>query len=360
MNSAQASGKKTAVVLFNLGGPTSPESIQPFLFNLFNDPAIIQLPNPFRYLIARLISSRRVKEAQEIYEHLGGSSPLLQNTHDQATALQARLGKGVRVFTAMRYWHPRVSDLVPELVAYEPDEIVMLPLYPQFSMTTSGSSFLEFEQAVAKSGIRAPLKKICCYPQNDGFVRAVSHEIVNTITKSDIDPRRPIRLLFSAHGLPKAVIKKGDPYQMQVEWSVKRTLSHLITPLEAYTWSHVICYQSRVGPMEWIGPATDDEIKRACADEAQIVIIPIAFVSEHSETLVELDIEYRELAEAHKAVAYLRVPTASVNGHFIDALTQLVESARQHSQLDGFMHPRYCPCERKQCLNDNQYVNKTA
>ncbi|MBF0393999.1 MAG: ferrochelatase, partial [Alphaproteobacteria bacterium] len=279
---------RTAVVLFNLGGPDGPDAVRPFLFNLFNDPAIIGAPGPIRWALARFISARRAPVARAIYDRIGGRSPLLELTRAQAAALEAALGADHRVFVAMRYWHPLTEETVAEVFAWRPDRVVLLPLYPQYSSTTSGSSIEAWRKAAAKAGLTAPTEAICCWPTEPGFIGTVARQTAEALAASPPGAR----VLFSAHGLPKKVIAGGDPYR----WQVERTAEAVVAALGVPGLDWLVCYQSRVGPLEWIGPATDDEIRRAGADKVGLVVVPIAFVSEHSETLVELDIEYAELA----------------------------------------------------------------
>lgn len=316
---------RTAVVLFNLGGPDRPEAVEPFLFNLFSDPAIIRLARPLRWLLAKLISRRRAPVAQAIYREMGGSSPLLPNTETQAAALGEALdAKGlgeVRVFIAMRYWHPRASDTARQVAAFAPDRVILLPLYPQYSTTTTASSLKEWQEAAAAAGLAAPSHGVCCYPEEPGFIEAVV-ERLRAVLRSLADGPPP-RVLFSAHGLPKRIVDQGDPYQWQVEQSVAAVLRRL----GEVNLDWQICYQSRVGPLEWIGPSTDSEIEKAARAGRAIVVVPIAFVSEHSETLVELDIEYRKLAENGGAQAYVRVPTVGTDAAFIAGLAELVVAA---------------------------------
>ncbi len=333
---------KRAVVLFNLGGPDAPESVRPFLFNLFNDRAIIGLPQPLRWLVAKLISTRRAPVAREIYGQIGGRSPLLELTQAQARALETSLasqtpGDQFKVVIAMRYWHPFTEEAVSALKDFAPDEITLLPLYPQFSTTTTGSSAKEWAAKAKKAGLDVPTRTVCCYPQQGNFIAA------------HVDALKPhlgdenIRVLFSAHGLPKKIVDGGDPYQWQVEQTVAATVAALNMPGLDY----VTCYQSRVGPLEWIGPSTDDEIKRAGKDGKSLVVVPIAFVSEHSETLVELDIEYGELAHESGVPSYVRVPALGTAKPYIDALTSAVVDA------SGGVAPmggrRICPAGFSQC-----------
>ena len=338
---------KTAVVLFNLGGPDCPEAVQPFLFNLFNDPAIIGAPGPIRWLLARTISRRRAPVAQEIYAKLGGGSPLLQNTVEQAQALEqslqfADLGE-VRCFIAMRYWHPLTEEAVRQVVSYKPDRIVLLPLYPQFSTATTGSSVVAWHRVAAAAGLDVQTTTVCCYPTADGFIQQIAASVDEAL--SLISERRP-RILFSAHGLPKKLVDRGDPYQWQVEQTAAAIVGHLGD--DGLEW--VVCYQSRVGPLEWIGPSTEDEIKRAGADLVPLVVVPVAFVSEHSETLVELDIEYAKLAKEHGVPRYERVSTVGVTTVFIDGLVEVVRGILAVDQTPcGHLGRRLCGQEWKHC-----------
>ncbi len=321
---------KTAIVLFNLGGPDRPEAVKPFLFNLFNDRAIINLPQPLRWLVAKLISTRRTPTAQEIYAHLGGKSPLLDHTKDQARALEQALTGGalgdVKTFIAMRYWHPRADECAAAVRAWHPDQVILVPLYPQFSTTTTQSSITEWHQAATFVELKAPTKTLCCYPEEPGFINAMADLVAQQIETA----QSPFRLLLSAHGLPKKVVDNGDPYQRQVERTGRALMAALAD--RGYTdLDSVICYQSRVGPLEWIGPSTDDEVIRAGKDQVSIVMVPIAFVSEHSETLVELDIEYRELADENKVPGYSRVQTVLTQDKFIKGLAdQVLKTASQN------------------------------
>jgi ferrochelatase len=338
---------KIAVVLFNLGGPDSPDSVEPFLFNLFSDPAIIALPNPLRWLVAKLISKRRASKARSIYAQIGGSSPLLANTNAQARALEAALADlgEVRCFPAMRYWHPLTDEAASAVKAFAPERIVLLPLYPQFSTTTTGSSKRAWERAARALGLSAPAGHACCYPVETGFVAAAADLTARHYALA-AKHGRP-RVLFSAHGLPKKVVAAGDPYQHQVE----RTAAAIAAKLALPDLDSVVCYQSRVGPLEWIGPYTEDEIARAGADKVPLVVVPLAFVSEHSETLVELDIEYREKA-AHDGVPhYERVPTVATHPDFIAGLAAIVRALAggRARACAGAGEPRLCPAELGKC-----------
>lgn len=322
--------RKVAIILFNLGGPDRPEAVEPFLFNLFNDPAIIRVPNPLRWLIAKLVSRRRAPVAREIYAALGGGSPLVPLTQAQGRALEAALATGeseVRAFLAMRYWHPFADEAAQAAKEWGADEVVLLPLYPQYSTTTTKSSLKDWERAAAKAGLAGPAKSVCCYPMEEGFVAGYAALLAKSLAETG--GHEGVRVLFSAHGLPKKVIEGGDPYQAQVEQSCAAIVARL--GIEDLDW--ITCYQSRVGPLEWIGPSTDDEIRRAGAEGKSLVVLPVAFVSEHSETLVELDKEYGHLAKEFGVPTYIRVPALGTEPAFIEGLARLVRTARAQETI---------------------------
>ena len=310
---------KKAVILFNLGGPNKLENVEPFLFNLFNDPAIIGIPSFLRYPLAKFISKKRTLTAKNIYREIGNKSPILELTKKQAESLEKNLlEKGeYKCFIVMRCWHPRASDVIKKIKEYNPGEIILLPLYPQFSATTSGSSINEWNGLCKKENYNIKTKTICCYPTENNFI--ISHVSLIKKTLSTVESNN-FKLIFSAHGLPESKIKKGDPYQRHVEETVKE----IILKLKNENLNYVISYQSRVGPMKWIGPSTDTEIVKCSKEKKGIVIVPVAFVSEHSETLVELDIEYKKLADKNGCSFYKRVPALGVDENFIKGLTQLV------------------------------------
>ena len=339
--------KRLAVVLFNLGGPDSPEAIRPFLFNLFKDPAIITLPAGFRHALAWFIAKTRAPVAQKIYEHLGGSSPLLPGTQAQADALADALepyADQVKVGIAMRYWHPFSAQTAAEIAAWKPDQIVLLPLYPQYSSTTSGSSIKDWLKSAKAAGLTAPVHSLCCYPRLPGWVTAQADLLREKL--AGLGEAAPVRVLFSAHGLPKKFIEAGDPYQAQIEMGAKAIIAAL--GRDDLDWQ--ICYQSRVGRLEWIGPSTEAEIERAGRDGKGVVVLPIAFVSEHSETLVELDIEYGHLAKEKKLPFYLRVPTVGTHPSFIRALAELIgHSLENAGPVVSGEEGRVCPADCSGC-----------
>jgi protoporphyrin/coproporphyrin ferrochelatase len=310
---------RRAVVLINLGGPDSPAAIRPFLYNLFSDPAIIGLPAPLRLPLAALIAARRSKTAQDIYAHLGGASPLLANTEAQARALEAELGDDHRCFIAMRYWHPLTEEAVDQVKAWRPDEIVLLPLYPQFSTTTTASSLALWEREAARQALRCPTHTVRSYPAAGGLIAALAGRIGEALEVTE----GPARLLMSAHGLPLKTVRAGDPYPQEIENTAAAVVEALARP--GLDWR--VCYQSRVGPLAWLGPSVEEELQRAARDQIGVVVAPISFVSEHSETLVELDRDYRRVAENYGVPFYLRVPTVGTDPRFIAALAQLIREA---------------------------------
>jgi len=339
--------RRIAVVLFNLGGPDSPAAIQPFLQNLFSDPAIIGLPQPFRGWLAAFLSKRRAKTATGIYDLLGGRSPILPLTQEQAAALETKLAPLglVKVFIAMRYWHPRAAAAVKDVVAFHPDEIVLLPLYPQFSTTTTGSSVEEWKLAAKSYGLTARTHEVCCFPAEPGFIAAHSALIKAALEETSRAGHPKPRVLFSAHGLPKKIVEKGDPYQWQVERTAEAIVAHINEP--GLDWR--VCYQSKVGPLEWIGPSTDAEISEAGAAHKALVVVPIAFVSDHSETLVELDIEYAHLAQEKGVPFYRRVPALGTSPDFIAGLAALTQKALSSGARCSSGPGRICPAMAGQC-----------
>ena len=334
--------KKLAVVLFNLGGPDGQKSVKPFLFNLFRDPAIIQLPTVARLPLAALIATTRAKMAAANYALMGGGSPLLPETKAQVQALEAALKVQAsdietRCFIAMRYWKPFAAQTAAEVAAFAPDEIVLLPLYPQYSTTTTASSLKDWLSAYKGLG---RTRTVCCYPTALGLIEAHVEAIATAWAAAGSPPN--LRLLFSAHGLPKRVVDAGDPYEAQVE----ATAAAIAARLPQFPdWQ--VCYQSRVGRLVWLGPSTDDEIRRAGAENKGVLIAPIAFVSEHVETLVELDHDYARLARETGCSPYLRARTPGVQADFIAELAKTVlETAGEGVGPHG---PWRCPAGHAKC-----------
>ena len=337
---------KKAIILFNLGGPDKLENVEPFLFNLFNDPAILNLPTFLRYPLAKLISNRRAPVAKKIYAELGGSSPILKLTKEQSDALEIKLNQTqeedeYKCFIIMRCWNPRAKDVIKDVQLYGPDEVVLMPLYPQYSAATSGSSIKEWKDVCKKNNYHVKTSTICCYPTDQNFINAHTKEIIKKI--KDL---KNFKLIFSAHGLPEKNIKKGDPYQWQVEQSVKKIVESLND--ENLDW--ILSYQSRVGPLKWIGPSTETIIIENSKVGKHIVLVPIAFVSEHSETLVELDIEYKEIADANGCKNYTRVPALGINEDFIKAMSELIIKKNEYKISEDLYPPKIqCPSNFKKC-----------
>jgi protoporphyrin/coproporphyrin ferrochelatase len=321
---------RRAVVLMNLGGPDSLGSVRPFLYNLFSDPAIIRLPGFLRLPLAWLIASRRAATARAIYAQLGGSSPLLANTQAQAQALAAELGSEYRCFIAMRYWHPLTAAAVGAVKAWRPDQTILLPLYPQFSTTTTASSLEAWRREAVRQGLGGVTRAIRSYPAERGFIAALAALVAETLDVAAAEAG-PLRLLFSAHGLPLKIVAAGDSYPSEVERTAAAVVEALARP--GLDWR--VCFQSRVGPLAWLGPSVEEELRRAGRDGVAVVVAPISFVSEHSETLVELDRDYRHLAEACGVPAYHRVATVGTDRRFITALADLVRESEQPVQPVG-------------------------
>lgn len=337
---------KTAVVLFNLGGPDSPQAVKPFLRNLFSDPAILRMPAFLRRPLAWWISTRRAAKARGIYQEIGGRSPILEHTQAQAAALENALkadgGEEYKVFVSMRYWHPMSETATRNVQAWQPDRIILLPLYPQLSTTTTSSSFADWNRSAAAAGLDAPTSKICCYPTERHLIAAHVSHIKDAYWKAS-EHGKP-RILFSAHGLPERIARDGDPYG----WQVKESVAAIVRVLAIDHLDYVTCYQSRVGRLKWITPYTEDEIERAGRDGAPLVIVPVSFVSEHSETLVELDIEYRTLAAESGVPAYHRVPALGTDAFFIEGLAALCRDADK-SGVTSHAKMRLCPRQFTRC-----------
>ncbi len=345
-----AKTKKIAVVLFNLGGPDSKNAIRPFLMNFFMDKNIVRLPVPFRCLLAWFISTRRSKrEAGESYGELGNKSPLLDNTKEQALALEKSLNTlkntKFKTFIAMRYWHPLSAQTVREVRDWDADEIMILPLYPQFSTTTTGSSLQAWNKAAFEADYECPSSMVCCYPENAGFIKAAADNISVQYDKAKEDKFKNIRVLFSAHGLPESIIRAGDPYQ----WQCEKTAEKIVKALGIKDLDWQICYQSRVGAQKWIGPSLDEALDKAADDGKAVIVFPHAFTQEHVETLVELDIEYRHEAQKKGVPGYYRSAAVGVHPDFIEGLAKLVKSHIKKRQIVAEGGKIICPKEFSDC-----------
>jgi ferrochelatase len=305
-----------------LGGPDSLSAVRPFLQNLFSDPAILSYPWLIRSFLARIISRCRTPKAEGIYKQMGGKSPILENTRQQQELLGRLLRQNnpeqdIEVFIAMRYWHPLTLETVSLVKAFRPDELVLLPLYPQYSQTTTGSSFAEWHKQAYRQQLNVPTREICCYPQEESFIKAHVDLLLPHIRQASIYGAP--RILFSAHGLPQKLIDAGDPYEIQVQQTVQGILAKIPVSID-----HRVCYQSKVGPLKWLEPSLEEELKKAAKDQAPVVVVPVAFVSEHSETLVELDRDYKAFATEQKIPFYSRVPALGAHPLFAQALVELI------------------------------------
>ncbi len=326
---------RIGVLLLNLGGPERIEDVGPFLYNLFSDPEIIRLPIPSLIKpLAWYISTRRSSKSQEAYRAIGGGSPLRRITEQQARELQSQLrlrGIDATTYVAMRYWHPFTECAVADLKADGVTQVVVLPLYPHFSISTSGSSFRELSR-LRKADLafsKLPIRCIPSWYDNDGYIRSMSELISRQILSCDLP--KEAHVFFSAHGVPKSYVEDaGDPYQQEIESCTSLIMKELECSL-GYSNPYTLAYQSRVGPEEWLQPYTEDVLEQlGNAATRNLVVVPISFVSEHIETLQEIDIEYRNLAKKYGIKYFHRVPALDTYPLFINGLADLVVSC-----LDG-------------------------
>jgi protoporphyrin/coproporphyrin ferrochelatase len=314
-----ADPKKIAVVLFQLGGPDSQAAVEPFLYNLFCDPDIINFPGAFlaRKLIAKLISTTRSKVVGQHYAEIGGGSPIRRLTEQQARALEVALKPHIsaRTLVAMRYWHPNTAEAIAALDSEPYDELVLLPLYPHYSFATTRSSLNEWNRQYKPS---TPVKIIDHFYDHPDYVAAIV-ERINTVL-AEIKRPDDIHLVFSAHGLPLALVEKGDPYPKQIEETVQ-----MVRELGAWPNPHILCYQSRVGPQKWLQPSLTTTIeKMAHSGIKRMLVIPISFLTEHIETLHEINVEAREEAEALGVTEFRMMPALNDSPLLIRALADLV------------------------------------
>lgn len=318
------SANKTAVVLFNLGGPDSDTAVEPFLFNLFNDPDIINFPLSFlfRRWLARTISSKRAPRIIEQYNEIGGKSPIYGLTKLQAELLETELNREIdaNVFIAMRYWRPFTHQAVEQILKGDFRKVILLPLYPHYSSSTTGSSFNEWKRAISRyPDLKKKSVLIRNYFDNDDYIDSIIGRIDEGLEKFDAEKRDDVFILFSAHGTPMKLVRQGDPYSNEIRKTVETVAKK--RGLAKYK----LCWQSKVGPQKWLTPSTPDVIKETINEGYKnLLIVPIAFVSDHLETLFELGIEYRK--EAMEAGAEKYIVTEGLNGSpkFINALKNLV------------------------------------
>ena len=334
---------RVGVLLLNLGGPDQLDDVRPFLFNLFSDPEIIRLPFPWlQKPLAWMISTLRARKSQENYRQIGGGSPLRRITEEQGQALQEQLrakGKDAQVYIGMRYWHPFTEEAIARIKRDHIDRLVILPLYPQFSISTSGSSFRLLEQIWQEDPALNQIDHtvIPSWYDRPGYLKAMADLIAQELDQFP-NPDR-VQVFFSAHGVPVSYVEEaGDPYQKEIEDCVKLIMQTLDRPN-----AHTLAYQSRVGPVEWLQPYTEDALADLAAQGVEdLAVVPISFVSEHIETLQEIDMEYRELAEEAGIENFHRVPALNTHPVFIEDLANMVVEAIEapNMTLAEVMHPQ--------------------
>lgn len=309
---------KTAVVLLNLGGPDSLDAIEPFLFNLFSDPDIFKIPIGQKFF-AKTISKLRAPKVSEEYKLIGGKSPINEWTELQRKMLEEKLkeiDESISVFVAMRYWKPLTSEVTAKIKEGYFNKIILLPLYPHYSISTTGSSFNEWDRHFTKKDEK--IIKIESYHTNQLYIDALNERIDQTLTKFPPEVQSEVQLVFSAHGTPVSMVKKGDPYSHHILETVNKVMES-----RNHSHEHHLCYQSKVGPVKWLTPATDEMIEELSAKEKKhLLIIPISFVSDHVETSFELDIEYRHVADENNIENYIVMEGLNDSELFINALVE--------------------------------------
>ena len=319
---------RIGILLLNLGGPDKLEDVRPFLYNLFADPEIIRLPSPLlQKPLAWLISTLRANKSRENYQKIGGGSPLRRITEAQAEALQTQLqqqGHDAKVYVGMRYWHPFTDEAIAHIKRDRPEQLVILPLYPQFSISTTGSSFRVLDHLWEQDPVlqTIPYTVIPSWYDAPGYVEAMARLIEQTL--GQVQHPETAQIFFSAHGVPISYVEEsGDPYQQEIEKGAALIMEQ-VNAANAYT----LAYQSRVGPVDWLQPYTEDAIQDLAQQGVkELVVVPISFVSEHIETLEEIDQEYREVADNAGIETFARVPALNTHPTFIQALTDLTVKA---------------------------------
>ena len=317
-------GQRIGVVLFQLGGPDSLDAVEPFLYNLFSDPDIIDFPlaRLARRPLARLVARNRAAKVRERYAQIGGRSPIIELTQRQAAALEQELQKTLpaRVFVAMRYWHPLTEEVVAEIERSSFDQLVLLPLYPQYSRVTTGSSLNEWNrryQMAARNHI--PVKTIRHYYDHPLYLEALTHNINQALAR--FPAGESVHLVFSAHSVPAGIIQEGDPYQHHIEETVRLTMRQGGWPQHP----HTLCYQSKVGPGRWLKPMLHTTLESLRAAGARsILVVPVAFVTDHIETVYEIDVEAREQAKELGFTQFEVMPALNDSPRLIGALADLV------------------------------------
>ena len=311
--------KNIAVILFQLGGPDSQDTVEPFLYNLFRDPDIINFPGSFlaRKPLAKLISTTRSKRVRQHYAEIGGGSPIRRLTMQQERALEAALRQhlSARAIVAMRYWHPNTEEAVASLLSAPFEELVLLPLYPHYSFATTGSSLKEWNRRYQAN---VPVHLIDHFFDHPDYIAAIV-ERINGVLRQLPNPEE-VELVFSAHGLPMALVERGDPYPQHIDATVR-----LVCELGAWQNPHILCYQSKVGPQKWLQPSLASTIEKMAHEGIKrMLVIPISFLTEHIETLHEINIEAREHAESLGVSDFHMMPALNDSPLLIRALTDLV------------------------------------
>jgi len=315
--------ERTAVLLLQMGGPDSLESVEPFLYNLFSDRDIIKIGPAFlQPFIARMIVKRRAPKSAANYRDIGGKSPLRELTEEQSRELEKLLGPGYRCSVAMRYWHPFAKEALAELKNEGIRKIVALSLYPHYSRATSGSSFNDLERAVKASGASFDVLSVRQFYNHPLYIKALIEKI--TLGLSGFQDRSKVQLFFSAHSLPQSFIADGDPYLDHIQETVRLTMEHFGEV------EHHLAFQSRAGPVKWLEPSTGDKLKElAELGHTQVLMVPLSFVSDHIETLHEIDIEYREEAHHLGITDFRRMESLNSSPTFIQCLAELVRAAEK-------------------------------
>jgi ferrochelatase len=309
---------KRAVVLLNMGGPNNLDEVEVFLNNMFNDKHIISAPKPIRMMIAKLITWMRKNEAKSSYSSLGGKSPLVGYTKQLISKLEE--GIDATVHMAMRYTPPYSSDTLQELKNV--DEIYAIPLYPHYSSTTTLSSMEDFEENIKKQGIEAKVRTLDSYYNHPDYIAATVERIRETLGSDDPSD---FELVFSAHGLPRKIIDKGDNYQRHIKYNVYHARKALLDAGLHFHKTH-LAYQSRLGPLEWIRPYLDDKLKSL--KKKKVIIYPVAFTIDNSETEFELDVEYREIAEEIGFEEYRVAKAPNDHPLFVKCITNIYENMK--------------------------------
>ena len=323
----QQSKSRYAVVLLNLGGPDSLDAIEPFLFNLFSDKDIFKIPIGQSFF-AKTISKRRAPKVSEEYKLIGGNSPINEWTETQRKLLEERLrseSNNLDAFTAMRYWHPLTEEVTAQIESGNYEKVILLPLYPHYSISTTGSSFNEWKRHY--KGDAAKLIYVNAYYEHPDYIRAINGRIDESLGFFPEDIRNQVQLVFSAHGTPVSMVKKGDPYSKQVQRTVE-----LVMETRNNSHPYHLCYQSKVGPVKWLEPSTDQMIEKLAREgKRDLLIVPISFVSDHVETLYELDIEYRHVADQNNIRNYFVMKGLNDSAEFISALAKITSKYLRNS-----------------------------